>query len=168
MMNCLAGLADDVSIILPMSAVCLFWHVVWILKGKNLVGFSHDFIQVVHPADGACAAAHKTVGLHAHPSDIEIPFEPVDFPADREGFIPKGFEDDTLAQHEDADVVAFAYSGVGQAHGIVDRFSVIGGDDEKNVHRLSPLFQDLAIKITLTMQVWLPYGLVEEPDTEED
>ena len=45
------------------------------LERDHLACVSYQLIEVVHPGDGATARSHQTVGFHANPSDIEIPFE---------------------------------------------------------------------------------------------
>jgi hypothetical protein len=76
------------------------------------------------------------VGFHADPSDIEIAFEFL-HPAHHVELLASAvLKKHSLAQHEDADVIALSDSHIGQPHGILNRLSVIVRDNEQDLHRL--------------------------------
>ncbi|MDD4952003.1 MAG: hypothetical protein PHV85_05600, partial [Desulfovibrionaceae bacterium] len=108
-------------------------------KGDDLVGLPCKLIKIVHPGYGAGPGSHKTVGLHAHASDIKITFEFIDLLHDIELFAPAGLEQDSPAEHEYAYLVAFFQADVRKTQRIVDGFPDIGRNDEQNLHGKPPL-----------------------------
>jgi hypothetical protein len=100
------------------------------LKGQYLISFPDQAVQVIHPADGAGAGSHQTVGFETDASDVKISWEFIDFSHDIELFRAALFEEDSLPEHENADLVPFLYSYIGQPHGVVNGFAVIGGNDD--------------------------------------
>ncbi len=62
------------------------------LKGKDLIGFVGQFVEVIHPSYRASARSHQTVGFHAHASDIEIALELVHLAHDIELFTSTFFK----------------------------------------------------------------------------
>jgi hypothetical protein len=112
----------------------IFW---FFLKGQNFISFPDQAVQVIHPADGAGAGSHQTVGLETNASDVEISLEFIDFNHDIELFRAALFKEDSLPEHENADFVSFLYSYIGQSHGVVNGLAIIGGNDDQGFHGVS-------------------------------
>ena len=53
----------------------MFWRKNITSKREHFIRLHGEFIQVVHPTDGATGGSLQTVGFHANASDVEIALE---------------------------------------------------------------------------------------------
>jgi hypothetical protein len=51
---------------------------------------------------------------------------------------PGLLEKDPFPEHENANLIPFFYPDIGHSHGIINRLSIIGGNDEQHFHAFFP------------------------------